>query len=575
MSILFCKNLQVEVAGSTLLHDISFQLEPGEKAGLIGANGAGKTTLLRVITGELPSAGGLMECRAEIGYLAQSAPDEDQSGTIFDSLLRERRDILEMRHRLHSLEQKMSQTTDDKIMDQYSGLTEKYEYAGGYALEAKIRRILAGLGLEKEQDTDVRALSGGQKTRLALGKLLLREPELLILDEPTNHLDLEALEWLEIYLSDYRGAVLVVSHDRYFLDQVVEKVLLIENGTLKSYTGNYSEFELQRAVEEKTLAREAEKMNRKISALEEYIRRHRAGIKARQARGRETQLKKLTPVAGFQTGKPKPLNISLQAGGRAGDRVLEINGLSVAYGAKRIFENVSFELRRGARIALLGKNGAGKTSLLKAVIGEVSCEGSVKTGANVRIAYYSQQHEGLGAGDNVRDIMDELRYSSNLDDPQIRSVLARFGFRGDDVFKPVSALSGGEKSRLALCKLFLTQGNLLLLDEPTNHLDMDTREALEAALRHYDGSMIVVSHDRYFLDRLINRVALLNSRGVRIIEGDYSTYRRIMEDEPEKSKGGEEEDKTSMNYQAESKNNRRRGKKVKRLEELIEHTENR
>jgi ATP-binding cassette subfamily F protein 3 len=571
MSILLCKNLEVEVAGSTLLNDVNLRLEKGEKAGLIGPNGAGKTTLIKVITGELSPAGGFVACQAEIGYLPQTTQDYDHRGTVFECLLKERNDILEMRQRLRTLEQKMSQTADNKVLDQYGILTEQYENSGGYALEAKIRRILTGLGLAGEQEEEAGNLSGGQKTRLALGKLLLREPELLILDEPTNHLDLEALEWLENYLSAYPGAVMVVSHDRYFLDQVVRKIMLVENSTVKCYSGNYSEFELQRAIEEKTLAREAEKINKKISALEEYIRRYKAGIKARQARGRETQLKKLTPLAEPRTRKS--LNMYSQAESRSGDRVLDIKELSVAYGEKKVLENISLELRRGDRIALLGKNGVGKTTLLKSIMGEVPSQGEIKIGAKVKIAYYSQEHEGLGDRNDVQDIMDELRYSSNMDDAQIRNFLARFGFRGDDVFKPLQALSGGEKSRLALCKLFLARGNLLLLDEPTNHLDMETREVLEEALLNYDGTMVVVSHDRYFLNRIINKVAILTARGIRIMQGDYSTYRQIIEDEEVKNTARADEDKAAQKYQLESKQNRRKERKIKQLEARIEEKE--
>jgi len=571
MSILVCKNLDVEVAGSPILHDVNFRLEKGEKAGLVGANGTGKTSLIRVITGDLSPAGGSVACQAEIGYMPQVLKDCIQKGTVFDSLLAERNDILEMRQRLHGLEQKMTQNPEDKVLEQYSRLTEQYENSGGYALEAKIRRILAGLGLDDKQEEEVGNLSGGQKTRLFLGKLLLREPEVLILDEPTNHLDLEALEWLENYLSEYSGAVLVVSHDRYFLDQVVQKVMLIENNSLKCYKGNYSEFELQRAIEEKTLAREVEKINRKILALEEYIRRHKAGIKAKQARGRETQLKKLTPPAQKQTRRS--LNINLQAAARSGEKVLEIEELSVAYGDRQILENISLELRRGDRIALLGKNGVGKTTLLKSIAGKIPYRGKIKIGAKVKIAYYSQEHDDLGLKPNVHDIMDEIRYSSSLDDHQIRSVLAKFGFRGEEVFKPLQALSGGEKSRLALCKLFLTQGNLLLLDEPTNHLDMDTREVLEEALQNYNGTMIVVSHDRYFLNRIINKVVILTARGIKVLEGDYSTYRQVVENEEEEKKVRLEEGQSAKSYQLESKKNRRREKRIKQLEELIENRE--
>lgn len=584
MSILICHNIKLEIAGKELLENINFRVEKSEKVGLIGANGAGKTTLLKVIMGDLPPQAGQIDCPVPAGYLPQTTPDVAGHGTVFESLLAEREDILGMRNDLRILEIRMTQEAEDmdretesKILKQYGVLTENYEAAGGYELEARIRRILSGLGLE--QEIDIARLSGGQKTRLALGKLLLKQPELLILDEPTNHLDLEALEWLEEYLQECRSAVLVVSHDRYFLDRVVNKILLIQNGQLKQYPGNYTGFELQRALEEKTMAGEARRVNKKIAELQEYIRRYRAGIKAGQARGREIQLGKLSPPQVRQV--PKALKLNFGPTGRTGDMVMSIESLTVSFGPKTIFAGVNLELRRGDRIALLGKNGAGKTSLLRAVMGKVSYSGTVKFGANVKIGYYSQEHEDIGWGENV---LAEIRNTTGLDEFGIRNTLARFGFRGDDVLKPLNILSGGEKSRLALCKLFLSQGNLLLLDEPTNHLDMETREVLEEALREYDGTILTVSHDRYFLDRLVTKIAVLAPNGVRLREGDYSTYKEIEKNEVEKNKinkesaeeadgGGQFEFQPAKNYRQESKNNRRKERKVQQLEEQIGQTE--
>ncbi|RNC29670.1 MAG: putative ABC transporter ATP-binding protein YheS [Candidatus Dichloromethanomonas elyunquensis] len=574
MSILLCKHLEIEASGSSLLKNISFRLEQGEKVGLVGANGAGKTTLLRVVMGEIPYEKGEINRPAAIGYLAQNAAaaDGQSACTVFQSMLAERQDILEMREDLRFLEIRMSQEADGKTLEQYSKLTEKYELAGGYALEAQARKILAGLGLSQDHDKSCENLSGGQKTRLALGRLLLQQPELLILDEPTNHLDIEAIEWLENYLDDFPGSVLVVSHDRYFLDRLVSRIFFIEDGMLKEYSGNYSEFELQRAVEEVTLTREAEKVSKKIADLEEYIRRHGAGIKAKQARGRETQLKKITPVSAPKSAKSLSLHFGQQT--RAGDKVLNLDNISVAYHQREIFRNVHLELRRGDKVALLGKNGIGKTSLLKAIIGRISYQGSVRIGANVSIGYFSQEHEDMGQRDTV---IDEIRYSSKYEDPQIRNILAAFGFRGENVFKPLHVLSGGEKSRLALCKLFLAKGNLLLLDEPTNHLDMDTREVLEEALLEYDGTIVTVSHDRYFINRIMNKIAVLTPSGLRLIEGDYTTYRETaeMENSINSQTCDIENEKisTAKSYQEESRNNRRREKKIKQLEDKIEEVE--
>lgn len=572
MSILVCKNLEIEVAGSRLLDNITFKLEQGEKAGLVGANGSGKTTLLRAIVGQIPYQSGEVILTATVGYLPQMAKIDESLGTIFEAMLTERKDILDMRSKLRYLELRMAEVNDDKTLAQYSALTEKYELNGGYALEASIRKILTGLGLEQEQDKAITFLSGGQKTRLALGRILLREPELLILDEPTNHLDIEALEWLENYLSAYNGAVLVVSHDRYFLDKIAEKILLIQDGGLKDYRGNYSEYELQRTIEQKTLSREADRMNKKIADLEEYIRRYGAGIKAKQARGREIQLNRLNRIEIPQESKSLKINFGKQV--RTGDKVINITDLAVEYDQKSIFEGVSLELRRGERIALLGKNGVGKTSLLKAIGGSIAYKGQIKIGSNVTIGYYSQEHENIGNKDNI---IDEIRYSSSLDDPEIRNLLARFGFRGEDVFKQIKVLSGGEKSRLALCKLFLSKGNLLLLDEPTNHLDMQTREVLEEALRDYEGTFITVSHDRYFLNKTVDKIASLTPKGLKVFDGDYTTYREYLESElkdHDKEKPLELEDlATARNYQEESKNNRRKEQKVEKLEQRIHELE--
>lgn len=561
-----CNNLDIDVSGEKLLKNITFKLEPGEKAGLVGVNGSGKTTLLKAVIGEIPYGKGEIFCNASIGYLPQTPVKNVQQGSVFEIMLAEKKDILKLRTDLRYLEIKMSEQADERVFEQYSTLTEKYERSGGYALEAQIRKILSGLGLSEDYSKDLTVLSGGQKTRLALAKLLLRAPELLILDEPTNHLDIEALEWLEGYLGSYKGALIVVSHDRYFLDRIVNKILFIRDGKLKEYKGNFSEFELQRALEEKTAAREAEKINRKIASLEEYIRRYKAGIKAKQARGRERQLKKIQPVN--VPSSKKPVSISFENSLRSGHKVLEINNLSVSFNWKKVFENVNLELRRGDKVALLGKNGVGKTTLLKAVLGRVPYEGQVSLGANVKIGYYSQEHEDVGLRGTV---IDEIRYSSSLEDPQIRSILARFGFCGEDVFKPLSVLSGGEKSRIALCKLFLARGNLLLLDEPTNHLDVETREILEEALMDYDGTVLLVSHDRYFLDKVVNKVAFLTPKGLKIFEGDYTSYRDKIQKENEEtaSSGSNKFVKLAKIYQEESKRIRRQERLIKQLEDEI------
>lgn len=525
MSILYCRNCGVDISGEPLFRQVTFSVEPGEKVGLVGPNGAGKTTLLRACLGELRLESGQVQIMGSYGYLPQN-PLLAETGTVWESMLEERSEIIQMRDQMRTLEQRMAEKPEEKVFEQYSLLTEAYERAGGYALEAQIRKILAGLGLENETKTDVSRLSGGQKTRLALSKLLLSAPDLLVLDEPTNHLDMDALEWLENFLRGYNGAILVVSHDRYFLDRIAQKILHLENGVLKGYTGNYSEYELQRTLEQKTLDREAEKLNKKISRLEEYIRRNKAGVNAKQARGRETQLNKLKPMQTSKSGRE--VHFDFQAGARSGDKVLMLEEVGIRFADRTLFTGVEMELRRGDRVALLGKNGIGKTSLLKAISQKIPFDGQIRLGAKVQIGYYSQEHEDLNL---YGTIIDEIRNVSSLKDSEIRNLLARFGFTGEEVFKSVSVLSGGEKSRLALAKLFLAQGNLLLLDEPTNHLDTQMRDVLEEALADYEGTLLVVSHDRYFLDRVVNKIARLKPSGLQLYEGDYSEYKAKVQDE--------------------------------------------
>lgn len=570
MSILSCQNFSVDVSGEALFRNISFAVEKGEKVGLVGTNGAGKSTLVKACLGEWPLESGQITLSGSWGYLPQT-PDLKDKGTVFQSMLVERSDLLRMRSQLSLLEAKMSGNPEGRILEDYSLLTEKYEREGGYALEAQVRKILAGLGLVQESSHDVSRLSGGQKTRLALSKLLLRAPDLLVLDEPTNHLDIEAIEWLEGFLKEYTGAVLVISHDRYFLDQIVGKILHLGNGCLKSYSGNFSEFELQRVLEEKTLAKEAERQAQRIARLEEYVRSNKAGINAKQARGREIMLRKITPI---ETGrKERSLAIAAQSVPRSGDRALDVQELSVGYGPKILFWHLNLSLRRGEKVALLGKNGIGKTSLLKAITGEIPYQGIIRLGTNVKLAYYSQEHEGL---DQTGTVIDEIRHNSGLNDPEIRSLLARYGFEGEDVFKPVRVLSGGEKSRLALCKLFLTKGNFLLLDEPTNHLDIETRSVLEEALTEYEGTVLTVSHDRYFLDKFIEKIVTLTPDGLNVYEGDYSSWREQKQTIPTGpiNPNNDSGPQTKAQESREAvKNEQRRQRKIGQIEQEISELE--
>ncbi|KLU61570.1 putative ABC transporter ATP-binding protein YbiT [Peptococcaceae bacterium CEB3] len=567
MSILYGRGCGVDVSGEALFRQVTFALEAGDKVGLVGPNGAGKTTLLKACLGEWPLESGQVYLTGSVGFLPQNPVLEGEE-TVWEGMLTERADLIRVGEELRTLETQMSQP-DQKLMQRYAALTETFERQGGYALEAQVRRILAGLDLSEERDIPIRHLSGGQKTRLALAKLLLRSPEILVLDEPTNHLDISALEWLENYLREYAGTVLVVSHDRYFLNRVVHRILHLEQGELHEYKGNYTEYELQRALAEKTMAREAERVAKKIAHLEEYIRRNKAGVNARQARGRETQLQKIVPVHRKKTARGP--GVALSAAGRSGERVLDVQGLALSFGEKTLFSGVDLSLRRGERVALLGRNGVGKTSLLKAILHKLPYRGMIRIGANVLLGYYSQEHEGLNPANTV---IDEIRQASSLYDPEIRSLLARYGFRQEEVFKPVSVLSGGEKSRLALCKLFLGQGNFLLLDEPTNHLDAQTREVLEEALIDYEGTILAVSHDRYFLDKLAGKVAELFPGGLKVYEGNYTRYLEAkqaerLEAESEVRREMPEARQVRGEQRRTSREEQKREKKVRELEDGI------
>lgn len=572
MSILRCRQCGIDIAGVPLLQNVTFALEAGEKVGLVGPNGVGKTTLIRACLNEIRLDQGEIFHTGSYGYLSQM-PALDDRGTVFDAMLRERSDLLTINEQMRQLEEKMANDPSEKIFEQYAQLTERFEQNGGYALEAQIRKILTGLGFENQFYSLVNTLSGGQKTRLALAKLLLRNPDLLILDEPTNHLDIQSLEWLEGYLKDYPGSVLVVSHDRYFLDSLVEKIFCLEQKTLKVYPGNYSEYELQHALAEKTLLRENDRLGKKIARLEEYIRRNKAGVNARQARGRETQLHKLQVRQAVQN--ERTLGISLGRGARSGDRVLQMEGLTVRFGEQVLFQQANLQLMRGDRVALLGKNGVGKTTLLKAIQAgtEFGGGGSIRLGANVKISYYSQEHEDLNFQATV---IDEIRDCSRLLDPEIRNLLARYGFQGEEVYKPVKVLSGGEKSRLALCKLFLSHGNLLLLDEPTNHLDIKTRDLLEEALQDYSGTVLIVSHDRYFMNKVVNKVAVLTPQGLQVVDGDYSNYQNQILQEKISLPSSEQPIARAKQYKQElniQRQNQQRQKRAQKLEAEIAELE--
>lgn len=511
-----------------LFEDLSLSLESGEKAALIGANGVGKTTLMNCLMGKEGLDGGTirLESGATIGYLEQ-IPSYSEDTTLIGIVMEVFSDIFAQRKRMAELEMLMSHSTEDileKAMRQYGTLRDAYERAGGFACEAQARKVLSGLGFkEVDFERPFSGFSGGEKTRISLARILVRDHSILFLDEPTNHLDLDSIEWLENYLKSYRGAVLVISHDRYFLDQVTQTTYLFDQRQIKRYKGNYSAFLKQKALEDEALARAYEKQQKEIEKTEEYILRNKAGIKSKQARGRQTKLDRLERIE-----KPQDearLNMG-QAGiaSRTGEKVLYLDKISFGFPDRQLFKGLEEEIRFTERVALLGPNGMGKTTLLKIILGQIQPqEGKVRFGARVKPAYFDQEHSNL---DPDRTVFEEILLNYDLNIEDTKALLARFMFRGDDLEKKFGTLSGGEQGRLSLLKLTLEKGNFLILDEPTNHLDINSREAIETYLQNYPGTILMVSHDRYFVDAVADRILELDQGKLTSYIGNYSDYRQ-------------------------------------------------
>ncbi len=527
--ILQASHLKKAFLEDVVVEDATFHVEEGEHAALIGRNGAGKTTLFRMLAGEFEPDGGevFLKKDASVGYLRQES-DLQSGRSVFEEVLSVKQDVFDLEEAIHALEHKIASENapEPADLDRYARLQDEFEKKNGYAIQSEITGILKGLGFPEERFAQpVFALSGGEKTQVALSKLLLSKPDVLLLDEPTNHLDLKAVTWLETFLSSYPKAVIVVSHDRYFLDRTVTKVIEIENGRTRSFFGNYTAF-----AEKKKAVVEAEKKayenkQREIRHQEEVIetlKSYNREKSIKRAESREKLLAKMDrPEKPFEdTSK---IRFTLEAGRLSGKDVLSVNALSKAFGEKRLFSEVSFEVRRGEKLTLIGGNGTGKTTLLRILNEEVSADGGTfRFGANVTVGYYDQEHRTLSPGKTVFDEFHDAY--PTMTETEVRNLLAAFLFLGDDVFKQVKTLSGGEKSRLALAKLMCSKANLLLLDEPTNHLDVDGREALEEALRNYPGTVFSVSHDRYFMNAVSNRILELYHAKILNYEGNYDDY---------------------------------------------------
>ncbi len=538
--ILSCQGISKSFGEKVILEDASFHIEEREKAALIGNNGAGKTTLLRIIMEEIHADAGQVVLAKDkrIGYLAQY---QDVRGhlSVYEELLSTKQYIIDMEDRLRAMELQMKTASGeelDRLMNSYTRLTHEFELENGYAYKSELMGVLNGLGFTEEDfNKQVSTLSGGQKTRVALGKLLISKPDILLLDEPTNHLDMESIAWLETYLLNYPGAVFIVSHDRYFLDKVVTKVIEIDAGQVRMYSGNYSAY-----AEKKAQLRDAQykaylNQQREIKHQEAVIVKLKSFNREKSIKRAESREKMLNKIQ--RIDKPievqSQMRLSLEPRVVSGNDVLTVEELAKSFPQQKLFSGISFQIKRGERVALIGNNGTGKTTMLKILNGLLDADAGIfSLGAKVQIGYYDQEHHVLHA---EKTIFEEISDTyPTLTETQIRNMLAAFLFTGDDVFKVISSLSGGERGRVSLAKLMLSEANFLILDEPTNHLDIASKEILEEALNSYTGTVLYVSHDRYFINQTATRILDLTNQSVVNYIGDYDYYLEKKEELTEK-----------------------------------------
>ena len=531
MIIISCNNISLSFGDKRIIENALFSVDETDKIGLVGVNGAGKSTLFKIIGGVMPPDSGdiFIAKDKKIGYLEQHS-GLDSSKSIWDEMLSAFSNLIELEQRINAIQQKMSMEEDKQtlaaLMAQYDMFMHAFNRAGGYAYNSRIKGILRGLGFEDHQfQLPIATLSGGQKTKIALAKLLVEEPDILLLDEPTNHLDIKALEWLEEFLKGYDKCVFVISHDRYFLDAVTTKTIEIENCDCTLYNGNYSTYMEKKRTNREIQQRHYENQQKDIARMEATITKFKQWNREKSIKRAESKQKALDKIERLEAPKASPAKVSIafKTDTTSGKDVLSVKNMTKRYPGKCLFEDISFNIQRGEKIFLLGPNGCGKSTLLKILTDKLdkNC-GHFEYGHKVQMGYYDQEQEDLNICNNVID--EVWNAHEKLTQTEVRNALAAYLFKGDDVFKPISVLSGGEKSRVALLKLLLSGANLLILDEPTNHLDINAREALEQSLQDYDGTVFAVSHDRYFINKLSTRVLEINNGSLIDYPGSYSAY---------------------------------------------------
>ncbi|MDY5436397.1 ribosomal protection-like ABC-F family protein [Peptostreptococcus porci] len=576
MIILSCNNINKSFGVESILEDISFSVNEGDKIGIVGVNGTGKTTLFKIITGIYGYDSGdiytAKNCR--LGYLEQNT-NLYSDRTVYEEVLSVFSNLVQAEENLRKLEHEISEhsTTEnteelDNMMNMYSKKLEEFEENNGYGYKSEVIGTLRGLGFrDDEMDKKVNVLSGGEKTRVLLGKLLLSKPSLLMLDEPTNHLDSESVEWLEAFLRAYNGTVMTISHDRYFLDQSVNRIFEISNRKLTTYNGNYTDYQKQSKIQKELEQKRYENQQREIKKQEESIERLKAYGREKhlkRARSKEKMLDKIDRLD-RPDGDKKRAKFRFQRSHQSGRDVLQVEDISKSYNEKNIFKDVSFDIYRGEKVALIGPNGVGKSTLFKMIMGdEKKLTGEIHIGQNVEISYFHQEQKTLNLNNTI---IDEI-WDSNpkLNQTDVRNLLGAFLFYGEDVFKEIKTLSGGERARVAILKLMLSNSNLLLLDEPTNHLDIDSKEVLEEAIGNYDGTVFTISHDRYFINKIADKILVLNKEGITEYLGNYDYYLEKKKQQQEMQKIADDNNVVGEKTKTKIKEERRKEKENKQKE---------